>query len=61
MGEYFNLLNRLVKGAEYISNPLVTDEEREKAWVLYHKLEQEINNMKEVMNHESKRSLGGSV
>lgn len=36
--EYFKKLDRIVKGAEYIGNPLIKDEDKEKALKLYDEL-----------------------
>lgn len=34
-GEYFTLLERIVKGAEYLDNPLIKPEDKEKGMKLY--------------------------
>lgn len=39
---YEQLLERLVKGAEYLSNPLLRDEDREKAMKLYDEIDKQI-------------------
>jgi hypothetical protein len=36
--EYFKLLERVVKGAEYLGNPLIKEEDKEKGMVLYDSL-----------------------
>lgn len=38
--EYYKLLGRIVKGAEYVENPLITDEDKEKGIKLYETLVQ---------------------
>lgn len=40
--EYNETLKRLVKGAEYLSNPLIKSEDYEKGMKLYNELEQRI-------------------
>lgn len=40
--EYFELLNRLVKGAEYLSNPLIKPEDYEKGLKIYDAIEEKI-------------------
>lgn len=36
--EYFKVLERIVKGAEYVDNPLIKDEEKAKGAQLYDQL-----------------------
>lgn len=36
--EYFAILERIVKGAEYLENPLIKEEDYEKGMKLYDKL-----------------------
>jgi len=40
--EYNELLKRLVKGAEYLSNPLIKPDDYKKGMKLYNELEQKI-------------------
>ncbi|GAB7387402.1 hypothetical protein BSNK01_12380 [Bacillaceae bacterium] len=40
--EYFKLLERLVKGADYLDNPLLLPEEYEKGRKLYDEIEEKI-------------------
>lgn len=40
--EYFKLLERIVKGAEYLENPLITEEDKRKGMILYDRLCKEV-------------------
>ena len=46
MTEYMKLLDRLVKGAEYLENPIIKPEDYEKGKKLYDQLEYEIMKVK---------------
>ena len=47
--EYFQLLDRLVKGAEYLSNPMITEEDYKKGLALYNKIDKRIGELQELM------------
>lgn len=47
--EYFKLLERLVKGAELLSNPLLTDEKRKEYQRLYDEIERRILKYKGIL------------
>lgn len=51
--EYFKLLERLVKGAIYLENPLITEEDHSKGMKLYDAIEAEIEAYK-----QSRRDAG---
>lgn len=40
--EYFSLLNRLVKGAQYLENPLIKPEDYEKGMRIYDAIAKQI-------------------
>ena len=50
--KYRELLARLVKGAEYLSNPLITEDDYRKGRVLYEQIDKRIEEIKERMKHE---------
>lgn len=50
--EYRELLARLVKGAEYLSNPLITEEDYRKGMALYEQIDKRIEAIKERMKHD---------
>lgn len=53
--EYNSTLTRLVKGAEYLENPLLSEKDRIKGQRLYDALEYKIRAYKEATGHEGSR------
>lgn len=59
INKYNDLLKRLVKGAEYLDNPLIKKEDYTKGMELYNQIDEEIDIIKEEMKkiENSKGSL----
>jgi hypothetical protein len=59
--EYFKLLKRIVKGAEYLENPLIKKEDYEKGMKLYDKLCELVENHKSETRRDGQREKGNSA